>query len=77
MVVLTSSSEPSDLKHAYQLGANSYIQKPVDFASFMDVAVQLGMYWLVLNEFAPPAGRKKQTRFQQPFPRNRAVPAQE
>jgi two-component system response regulator len=58
VVVLTSSSEPSDLREAYKLGANSYIQKPVDFASFMDVAVQLGMYWLVLNEFAPPAGRK-------------------
>jgi two-component system, response regulator len=59
VVVLTSSSEPSDLKEAYRLGANSYIQKPVDFASFMEVAVQLGMYWLVLNEFAPPVGQQK------------------
>jgi CheY-like chemotaxis protein len=59
VVVLTSSNEPSDLKEAYRRGANSYIQKPVDFASFVEAAIQLGTYWLVLNEFPPPAGRER------------------
>ncbi len=53
VVILTSSREEQDIVNAYDLRANSYIRKPVDFAQFRDVIQQLGLYWLVLNE-APP-----------------------
>lgn len=49
VVVLTTSSESSDVHQAYQLGANSYIVKPVDFEKFLDVAKQIDLYWRVLN----------------------------
>jgi len=52
VVVLTTSREHLDVEAAYELGANSYIVKPVDFEKFMDVATQIQLYWCVLNEQA-------------------------
>lgn len=53
IVILTSSREEQDLAAGYDLGANSYIRKPVDFNQFTAAIGQLGLYWLVWNE-APP-----------------------
>lgn len=50
VVVLTSSREDRDLKAAYDLGVNSYIEKPVSFNKFIEVAEQIELYWCVLNE---------------------------
>ena len=50
VVVLTSSRENSDLKTAYDLGVNSYIEKPVSFSKFIEVAEHIELYWCLLNE---------------------------
>lgn len=54
VVVLTTSQEEQDLTASYDLGANSYVRKPVDFEQFTEAARHLGMYWMLLNELAPP-----------------------
>ena len=56
VVILTSSREEEDLIQGYDLGANSYVRKPVDFTQFVDAVRQLQVYWLVLNEPPPPKG---------------------
>jgi len=53
VVMLTSSNQEADMLSSYQLGANSYIRKPVDFNQFAEAVRNLGLYWLVLNEPPP------------------------
>jgi two-component system, response regulator len=56
VVILTSSREDEDLTRGYELGANSYVRKPVDFTQFCEAIRQLGLYWLVVNERPPVRG---------------------
>jgi two-component system, response regulator len=53
VVILTTSREDQDVAQSYDLGANSYIRKPVDFTQFLQSIEYLGLYWLVLNEPPP------------------------
>jgi len=54
VVVLTSSSQDEDIARGYACGANAYVRKPVDYAEFVEAAMTLGVFWLSLNEVAPP-----------------------
>jgi len=53
VVVMTSSKQEEDIATSYELGANSYVRKPVEFDRFAEAVRNLGLYWLVLNERAP------------------------
>ena len=55
VVMLTSSREERDLFESYQLGANAFVVKPVNFAAFVDAVKQVGAFWAVVNE--PPPNR--------------------
>ncbi|MDO9018667.1 MAG: response regulator [Deltaproteobacteria bacterium] len=57
VVILTASHEEEDRLRGYRLGANAYVRKPVDYAEFARAATTLGMFWLTLNEPAPPLRR--------------------
>jgi len=53
VVILTSSREDIDLVRGYDLGANGYACKPVDFVQFAEAVRQIGLYWLIINECPP------------------------
>ena len=57
VVILTSSDEEKDLVESYQLGANSYVRKPVDFSEFQNSVRQLALYWVLLNESPTNLGK--------------------
>ena len=59
VVILTSSREDPDLIRCYELGANSYIVKPVDFESFVNAVAELGLYWIILNQIPGQENRGK------------------
>lgn len=61
VVMLTSSNIERDVTRGYQLGANSYVQKPVDFERFRRTVRQLGLYWMTMNE-PPPAAPGSATK---------------
>jgi two-component system response regulator len=50
VVIVTSSGEDPDIQAAYELGANSYVVKPVEFDAFQEVMSQMGLYWLLINQ---------------------------
>lgn len=50
VVILTSSKEDPDIKKCYELGANSYVPKPVEFDDFQKAISDLGMYWMIVNQ---------------------------
>ncbi len=54
VIVLTSSKESSDVNRAYDLGANSYLVKPVDFDPLLEMVKTLGLYWVVMNQKPEP-----------------------
>jgi len=54
VVVLTTSNEERDIVESYRLGANSFVRKPVTFGDFVEATKVLGVYWLLVNEPAPP-----------------------
>ncbi|MFY9904636.1 MAG: response regulator [Terriglobales bacterium] len=54
VVILTSSKEQKDLIEGYKLGVNAYAQKPIDFERFSETIRQIGMFWVLINQAAPP-----------------------
>lgn len=56
VVILTSSREEPDLKKCYELGANAYVVKPVDFKAFIDAVKEIGVFWALMNELPPDVG---------------------
>lgn len=62
VVVMTSSAEEVDLVQSYQLGVNGYVVKPMNFEKYTESVRQLGLFWLLCNSVAPPAGGQGDTR---------------
>ena len=59
VVMLTSSQEQEDVLRSYELGANAYVRKPVDFREFSDAASRLGVFWLMVN--VPPPRQQSES----------------
>lgn len=59
VVILTSSGEEKDVATGYEFGCNSYVRKPIDFKDFADAVSKLGIYWLLLNQIPPVAGKAR------------------
>ena len=76
VVVMTSSREQRDMVEGYQLGVNSYIQKPVDFEQFQRIIRDLGYYWLVVNQHLPRDAFRVQTESPRPANLKTAAAAQ-
>ena len=66
VVVLTSSSQDADVIASYNLGANSYVRKPVEFGAFVEAVSSLGLYWVLLNRPPPAARRLTDARVDRP-----------
>ena len=66
IVILTSSREENDLVKGYQLGANAYVVKPVDFEQFISAVSQLGVFWALINEPPLRGALRAQARRSQP-----------
>ena len=58
VVVMTSSNEEKDVVRSYDLGANSYIVKPVQFEAFLDTVAKIGLYWVLTNRVPHEGGKK-------------------
>jgi two-component system, response regulator len=58
VVIMTSSNEEKDVVRSYDLGANSYIVKPVQFEAFLDTVAKIGLYWLLTNRVPHDGGKK-------------------
>lgn len=56
VVILTSSREEQDLFDTYDLGANAYVVKPVEFRAFVDAVKEIGVFWALINELPPQGG---------------------
>jgi CheY-like chemotaxis protein len=65
VVVLTSSTEPSDLQRAYEAGTNAYIAKPTEFAQFLSAMKHVCEFWININQTAPqsPSAGVRSTSF--------------
>jgi CheY-like chemotaxis protein len=61
VIVFSSSSQSADVNRAYELGANSYIVKPLDFDRLLDLVKTLDLYWLILNEAPEVCGEYSRT----------------
>lgn len=59
VVMLTSSRQEPDLAQSYELGANAYVVKPVDFPQFFAAVKQVGVFWAILNEVPPHLGPRQ------------------